>query len=71
MSLFMLLSNASIRDIEGVEYGPVVGIHYIGGRLTITIPSAHEEEPDDDARQPAPKPLEFTKFKAAAAGKDE
>lgn len=37
MDTLSLVSNARVKDLDGDDIGEVVGIHYVNGKLYITI----------------------------------
>lgn len=74
MDLLSMLMNAKVRDMDGDEFGEVIGVHLAGGKLSITIDVELDEEdadPDDGAKDDIPEDdaskLEFPRL--AAMGK--
>ena len=81
MDTLSLVSNAKIKDLDGDDIGEVVGIHYVNGKLHITVdtetgfededdPDGGEEVDEDerelDNTEEVPKP---TPLRAVAGGK--
>lgn len=48
MDTLSLVSNAKIKDLDGDDIGEVVGIHYINGKLHITVDTELDFEDGDD-----------------------
>lgn len=47
MDVLALLSQAKVNDSDGVELGEVIGIHFVAGRMIISISMDLDEEEDD------------------------
>jgi hypothetical protein len=58
--IFSLLSNALLRDPTGCEVGEVVGVHYVGGHLSLTVILFEEEGPDEGVREPQDRPVNLS-----------
>lgn len=56
--IFSLLSNALLRCPHGHDIGEVVGVHYVGGHLSLTVIMYDEENggPDEGSREPKDSP---------------
>ncbi len=48
MDTLSLVSNAKIKDLSGDDLGEVVGIHYMNGKLYITVDMELEDDDEED-----------------------
>ena len=65
--IFSLLTNALLRDTRGAEIGEVVGVHYVGGHLSLSVMMFDEEGgPDDGSKESLPVDLSLVRTKADA-----
>lgn len=78
MDWMSLLMNARVRDMDGDEFGEVIGFHFYGGKLSITIDvelDDEEEDPDDGAKDDIPEDdaskIEFPKIVAMNQAKKD
>ena len=59
MDVLTLLSQAQVNDMEGVELGDVMGIHFVAGRMVLsvnmTIFDDEEDDPDDGEKEDIPE----------------
>lgn len=72
MDILALLSQAKVNDMDGVELGDVMGIHFVAGKMIITINMTmgdlEDEDPDDGEKEDIPEDdaskMEFLKVVA-------
>ena len=59
MDVLSLLSQAVVKDMDGVELGRVIGVHFVAGKMMVTINmTVFEEEsdgPDDGEKEDIPE----------------
>ena len=62
MDILELLSQATVNDINGVGLGDVMGIHFLSGRMVISISldlfdedDGEYDDPDDGAKDDIPE----------------
>jgi hypothetical protein len=71
MDILALLSQAKINDMDGVELGDVMGIHFVAGKMIITVNmnwNDESEDPDGGEKEDIPEDdvskMEFPKIVA-------
>ncbi len=61
MDVLTLLSQAKVKDGDGVELGDVTGIHFVDGKMEVTINFSlfddddEEDDPDDPEKEDIPE----------------